>query len=103
MSPRRTRKNPFARIRKKLRDLQVFNFVLFDCAQCGKRVATIRETVRREEADGAALCQSCFEMILRNAAQAPEYQQVEHDSLSLDGHPSELRFPEGWTRRGRGD
>jgi len=101
MSPHGRRVNPLTRIRERLWSLHVFNTGLLDCAQCGKRVAAIHEMIRREEADGVALCRSCFELILKNAVQTPEYGQVEHDSPDL--HGAEVHFPEGSMTQGRGE
>ena len=96
MGPQRTREDLFARIRRKLRILLVFNSGLLDCAQCGRRVATVHEVIMREKTDGVALCQSCFELILKNAAQTPENGKIAYDSINnLDEHLAELLFPEG--------
>ena len=104
MGPQGTCENLFARIRKKLRKLHVFNSYLLYCAQCGKRVATIHQAILREETDGVALCQSCFELILKNAAQTPEYGEIAYDSLDdLDEHFAELLFPAGCITQGPSD
>jgi hypothetical protein len=96
MGPRRTHGNRFARFRMKLRNLHVFNSGLLDCAQCGKHVATMHEVIMREATDGVALCQSCFELILKNAAQTPENGKIAYDSINdLDEHLAELLFPGG--------
>ena len=103
MGPQGTRGNLFARIRRKLRILNVFSSDRLDCAQCGKRVATMHEVIMREETDGVALCQSCFELILKNAAQTSEYGKIAYGSLSnLDEHLAELLFPEGCVAQGAG-
>ena len=104
MGPLRTRESLLAQIRKKLRNLLVFNSGLLDCAQCGERLATVHEVITREKTDGVALCQSCFELILKNAAQTPESGKIAYDSINdLDEHLAELLFPEGCkdTRSGR--
>lgn len=54
-------------------DPHVFNPGLFECAFCGERVATMR--IMHEETDGVPLCQSCFGMVLKIAAQTPEYKK----------------------------
>ena len=68
MEPRRALENLFDRIRRKL---GIFNPALLKCSLCGKRVAAMRKAIMREETDGVPLCQSCFELMLQKAAQAP--------------------------------
>jgi len=82
MEPQGTLENLFDRIRRKLGILHVFNPGLLDCALCGKRVATMPEGPISEETDGVPLCRSCFELVLKKAAQAPEYRRLMHDSLN---------------------
>jgi hypothetical protein len=76
MDSQGTRENLFARIRRKLRILHVFNPSLLDCALCGKRVATMIEVLMREESDVVPICPSCFKLMLKKAAQTPEYRKL---------------------------
>ncbi|MGA2380528.1 MAG: hypothetical protein ABSG85_14595 [Spirochaetia bacterium] len=82
MDPHGTLANLFDRIRRKLQIPHVFNPGLLDCALCGKRVATMHEQIMHKETDGVPLCRSCFELVLKKAAQAPEYRRLMHDSLN---------------------
>ena len=60
----------------------VFNHCLLDCAFCGKGVASRREEIMQEKTDGARLCRSCFELVLKKAAQTPEHGKLANVSLT---------------------
>jgi hypothetical protein len=59
-------------IRRKL----LSNPGLLDCAFCGRRVETLSEAIMDMERDDAPICPSCFELLLKNASQNPEYRKV---------------------------
>ncbi len=82
MNPQGSLATLFDRICRKLCIPNVLSPGPFDCALCGKRVATMRKAVKREETDGVPLCQSCFELVLKKAAQTPEYGRLMHDSIN---------------------
>ncbi len=63
------------RIRRILR-VRVFNLGLLDCGLCGERVATMGEVIMREQTDGVPLCQSCFQLLLKEAAQTLKYRKL---------------------------
>ena len=73
MDPQRTLADLVARIRRKLWILHVFNPSPLHCAFCGKRVAAMRKATTLDATDGLRLCQSCFGLVLKKAAQAPDY------------------------------
>lgn len=82
MAPLGTLENSFKRIRRKLRAVPDFDPGPLDCVLCGKRVGTEREAIIREETDNMPLCQSCFELMLKKAAQSAEHMKLADDSLN---------------------
>jgi hypothetical protein len=104
MDPQGPRENLFARIRRKLRIMHVFNPGLLDCALCEKRAATMLEVIMREETDGVTLCQSCLELMLKKAPQTPEHRKLAHDSFNDFDEPlAQLLHPAGWIKQDPSD
>jgi hypothetical protein len=94
MDPQSTLENPFVRILRNLGILRAFSPGLLDCALCGRRTADVHKAAMRE--DGAPLCQSCFALMLKKAAQTPHAERSSNDSLNvLDEEPASLQ-PGGW-------
>jgi hypothetical protein len=67
-------KGLFDRIRRKLHDRRPIY-----CALCGSVVRGHGGDTRRT-IDGTPLCQSCFELVLKKAAQLPEQRSLAHDA-----------------------
>ena len=104
MGPRGTCQTLFSRIRRQLRIPRVISARLLDCALCGTRVATRDEAIIRERAEGVPLCQSCFELMLKKAAQNPGCRQQRRTFPGdIDEQLAEVLKTTGRTTRRAGD